>query len=621
MDLASASAAHQKGDLKAAERGYREVLAADPLNFDAIQLLAMVFSQTGRHAEAENLFSRARGLQPDHPSLAYNEGQAALLRADWPVAARLLAQAAESAPDIVELQSRLGHALFKLGRHEEAHLAYDRAFTIDPSYASAYLSFAEDLEDVGAVSQATEILKLGARRCPGNASLSYKLAMLLQAQGAHDFALARLDVALAQAPINADAHVARGVSLHVLGDQRAAAQAYERALALNPALPAAHSNASVLLHDIGQFENAKVAAQRAVELAPDYAEAHSNLGNALKDLGEIAQSIQAFDRALELRPEFTQARVNRAVARLTAGQLREGFDDYEARWHLSDPRIRRHPVNLPQPPDAASLNGKSVLVWWEQGLGDTLQFSLYIDRLKQLGASVVFEVQPELETFLAANTRADRVVTSPLAEGVDYQLPLMSVPRLLKSELSDIPTAGDPYRADPKKIVSWRERIAAGVQPRIGVVWAGNPARDGDRRRSLPLKPLLEAIPDRYQLIALQRHISPADRQFAVASGRIELHDERLEDFSDTAALCSIVDLVVTVDTSVAHLAGVMKKETLLLLERVPAWRWFLDRSDSPWYPSMRLLRQPSSDNWPAVLEELGKRLSSEAGNVPPRLS
>jgi tetratricopeptide (TPR) repeat protein len=609
-DLRAAHEAHQAGDLARAANAYRRILARDRDNFEALHQLAIVMCQQGDAAEGERLFQAALSVQPNDAAAWYNLGQSKLPKRDFQSALACFERAIQLDAKRAEALNALGFCLLQLGRAADALPALKHARDLDPTNPDPYSNLGDALLAVGDNAAALAVLAEGIRRCPTNVPLNFRYAMNLLAAGALQESIARLDLVLAAAPRLVDAHVARGVALQRLGDAPAALASYQRAVDLDPAAPAAYSNIAVLLNDVGRSAEALEWVDKAIALQPGYAEAHSNKGNVLKSLGNLEAAIGSYAKAAELAPNFAQSHVNLAVALLTVGRHREGWREYEWRWRLDDPRIRRPGYDLPVWTGEAPLAGKRLLVWWEQGFGDTLQFAATVAGLRKHGCRVVLEAQPTLAAFLSRNKVADAVIDTVRELGeFDYQIPILSLPAALGHDRQDIVAPAHPFTADPSLIEAWSERLGPRKKPRVGVVWSGNPNRDADADRSIRLAEFLACLPDNVEAISLQKDLSDADRSVLAKSASIAHFGAFLTDFSQTAALCANVDLVVAVDTSAAHLAALLGKETWLLLEKVPAWRWLLDREDTPWYPSVRLVRQTKSNDWSDVLSRVKTKL------------
>jgi hypothetical protein len=366
------------------------------------------------------------------------------------------------------------------------------------------------------------------------------------------------------------------------------------------------------LKDQGKLDEAVACYRRAVELKPDFAEVHNNLGEALKGQGKLDGAMACYRRALELKPDFAEAHWNLALTWLLAGDWQRGLPEYEWRWRKKNFVPRRFPQSLW---GGESLGGKTILLHAEQGLGDTMQFIRYASIVKRYDAAVIVECQKPLLGLLEGCSGVDQLV----AEGedlpaFDVYAPLLSVPGILKTTVETIP-AGIPYLfPSPVLLEKWRKRLLDIDGFKIGISWQGNPKYRGDCFRSIPLRcfaPLAQ-IPG-VCLINLQKgagteQLAEVRNLFPVLDFADEL-DQQSGPFMDTAAVMKNVDLVITSDSAAAHLAGALGVPVWVALPSVPDWRWLLDRSDSPWYPTMRLFRQKERGNWQGVFEEIKEAL------------
>lgn len=357
----------------------------------------------------------------------------------------------------------------------------------------------------------------------------------------------------------------------------------------------------------GRLADAAALFRRGTVFAPDLGALHNNLGAASLGLRQLDQAAACCRRAIDVNPADATAHYNLSSVLLSRGRLRQGFREHEWRWELPVMRAARQALRAPQWKGEPG-HGRILLVFAEQGLGDTLQFCRFAPMAAARGWRVVLGVQAALVRLLTGMAGLERVVPWPAGIGAfDRHCPMLSLPAVLGTDLDTIPAA--PYlRADPGMAIAWQRRLAAdhGTAPRIGVVWAAAPRphpdlQEVDRQRSLPPKLLapLFRIPG-LRFFSLQKGVPPAPPEFALID-----HMDEVVDFADTAALVSALDLVITVDTSMVHLAGGMGKPVWMLDRFAPCWRWLDGRDDSPWYPRMRIFRQTAPGDWPAVLERL----------------
>ena len=393
-------------------------------------------------------------------------------------------------------------------------------------------------------------------------------------------------------------------ALHLLGvvaqqrkDYVKSRQLIEQAIRINPHHASAHNNLGNTLKELGELEAAVRSYARAIELRPDQLEAISNCGNALKELGRPIEAIHCYDRALSLNPEHPEVHLNRALAKLLLGELREGFEEYEWRWLGEKLAPKRRHFEQPLWLGDTPLAGKTILLHAEQGLGDTLQFCRYAPVLAAQGARVLLEVQrPLLQTMLRLSGVSVVIEKGATLPDFDLHCPLLSLPLACKTDLHNIPLSEGYLTADPARVGHWQTQLGERTRPRVGLVWSGSTVHVNDRNRSLQLSQLLPQLPSGPEYICLQKELRDVDRDALTDSGMRFWGDE-LRDFDDTAALCALVDQVISVDTSVAHLAAAMGRPTKVLLPSVPDWRWLLGREDSPWYVSAQLVRQsPNCD-------------------------
>jgi len=563
--FARAQALHQAGRLAEAQGLYEQVLQADPRHADALHLLGYLWFQKGDIARALGLIGRAVELQPKNAGFRYNRGLIQQQAGRLEEAAQDFRQVAALQPADLGAWASLGEACLALGRPQEALDAFDRALALQPDP------------------------QFHANR-----------GVALRALGRPGEALAAHDRALALAPGYAEGWSNRGNVLKDLGRLDEALASFDRGLAISPRAPAVLVNRANVLRELGRLTDALAGYDQAIALNPAYPAAHHHRGILMMDLQRLPEALAAFDRALALNPGDTEAEAAKAMALLLAGDFERGLVLYERRAKRPPNAARERPPWLGEPP----VEGKTVLVWAEQGLGDTLQFCRYVPLLAERGARVVLQAQRPLLTLLRSLEGVQTLIAQDEAPPpFDLHVALMSLPVALGARPGGIPAPAAYLAADPAKVETWSQRLGPRTRPRIGLVWSGRPEHRNDRHRSLPLSRLLAALPQGYDYVSLQQEVRPADQATLAAHPELRHFGAELKDFADTAALVSQMDAVVTVDTSLAHLAGALGKDTRLLLSRIGQdWRWLTDRSDTPWYPAMRLHRQGADGDWALAL-------------------
>ena len=457
----------------------------------------------------------------------------------------------------------------------------------------------------GRLGEAEAVYRRVLDQEPKNLDALNNLAVIFGQRGQIEEAVEFLQRVIAINPRHAPTHYNLGVAFEKLKRPQEAGAAYRKAVECQPAYPAAWNNLGILLAHEGRLEEAVATYQQALQYQPNHAEALTNLGNALMQLARPAEAIAACKRAVELMPNHPTAHFNLGLAMLLSGDLAHGWEEYEWRWQRDDFPSRHLPQLLW---DGSDISGRTLLLHTEQGFGDAIQFVRYAPLLAAKGARVIVECQPELESLLRSVDGVKQVIArgKPLPY-FDAHLPMLSLPRVFATTLETIPTQ-IPYLApDGQRVENWRQRLATdGVVFRVGLTWAGKASHKNDSNRSLALEALAPlANLAGVTFYSLQK--GEAASQISHAQTTLKMHDVAgdLNDFADTAALISNLDLVIPVDTAAAHLAGALGKPVWTLLPFAPDWRWLLDRDDSPWYPSMRLFRQRTAGDWPEVIERL----------------
>jgi tetratricopeptide (TPR) repeat protein len=581
--LRHAQAFYEAGEWERAERLCTSILQLQPQQLDAIKLLGIIAAQSRRAPQALELLGRLVAARPDDPVAHNNYANVLRVLQRLDDALQSYERALRLKPDYAEAHSNRGGALLQLGRFADALQSCERALQFRPDYVQAHVNRGTALRELRRFDAAFEC---------------YERALQLK-------------------PDYSEAHALRGSVLQKLGRFEEALRSYERALQLKPDYAAAHLNRGSALQEFGRFGEARESYERALQLKPDYAEVYSNLGAWHYLRNEPEAAVVDLNRAIDIQPDLAVAYMNRAYAELLAGDLESGWVDHEWRWkampHLLDPRYpdrtRWHGLE--------SLTGKTIVLHSEQGLGDTLQFSRYAKPVADLGATVILEVQSPLATLLAnLEGLSQLVVRGEPLPSFDYHCPLMSLPLAFRTSLSTVPARVPYIRSDSLKTRLWKEKLGASTKLRVGLVWSGGFRRGQpelwsvNRRRNVPLAKLAALRNSDVTFYSLQKgRAAQAELTELKAVGwpGPELIDftESLRDFSDTAALMENLDLVISVDTSTAHLAGAMAKPVWIMNRFDGCWRWLLNRTDSPWYPTARLYRQQRAGDWDEVVERI----------------
>jgi tetratricopeptide (TPR) repeat protein len=494
----------------------------------------------------------------------------------------------------------------RAGQFEGALACIDRVLVLEPQHFEARCFLAKILAQLQrrldeALTVCDAVLALQARP-----DLINTRAAILGMLGRHEEALAACDRALALEPRSVYALSNRAMLLHNLRRGDEAIACYQHALALFPNDAALLTNFGAALADFWRPQDALTCYERALALQPNSADAMNGRGNALRLLCRFDEALRSFARAIELNPTHPMVRANHAQLTLLLGDFERGFQGYESRIAMLPPRadeLNQRALWLGQP-----LVGKRIVLHGEQGLGDTIQFARYVERVAQAGATVYLEVQPALKTLFSgyADTAGVFAQGEALPQS-EYRCSLMSLPFRFSTRLDTIP----PRRLQPDAhhLSKWRARLGAGSKLRIGICWSGSTTHGDDHNRSIAFAQFAQALPAGADYYSLQRELRESDATALAARKDVVHFGEELEDFADTAALTELMDLVLSVDTAVAHVAGALGKPLRLLLPLVPDWRWMLEREDTPWYPTARLVRQTRLGHWGDTLTRVRERL------------
>ncbi|MDD5176418.1 MAG: tetratricopeptide repeat protein [Sterolibacterium sp.] len=642
-----ALAMHQQGQLDLAESLYREVLHVQPTHFDSLLFLGHLSLQTGHTHNAVDFLSDAISINKNHPAAHFNYGLALLKLLRYENAIASFGRAIELKPDYSEAYNNQGSALQNLGQHENAIASFDRAIEFQPENEFAHNNRGISLQKLGQHIDAIASFDQAILLNNSNGVAHNNRGISLLNLGRHEEAIVSFNRAIELTPDYFEAFINRGIALPTQERHEEALVSFDRAIVLRPGNGVAHNSRGMSLLHMGRYEEAIACFDRAIELVPNYFEAFNNRGfalpyvgryeealdsldhaiddqeedsfdarnirgNVLRDLKRHEEALESYRQALDLRPEDATAHYNESMCLLQMGNFSEGWKKLEWRWQTE--RYKKDKRDFPQPLwlGKQDLCGRTILLHAEQGLGDTIQFCRYSKLLAAQGATVILEVQPELKSMLINLAGVSQIIArGELLPDFDYHCPLLSLPLAFNTRLDSIPAEKCYLRSDPEYLNIWQAKLGRKTLPRIGLAWSGNRLFGNDHNRSIPLSNFVKLLSAHAQFICIQKDVRATDSPILDERKDIAQFGTDLHDFSDTAALVDLMDLVISVDTSVAHLAGALGKPVWLLLPFNPDWRWLLDRNDSPWYPSATLFRQSRSNDWNEVFERVLGKLAS----------
>jgi tetratricopeptide (TPR) repeat protein len=641
---------HQQGRLAEAELRYRQVLDQDSRHADSLHLLGTLAHQTGRNEmavelirkaiavnkrqaayhsnlgtafqalgklnEAMESYRKALSLNPNLAEAHMNLGVVLNMLGKQGEAEARLRKALALRPDLAEVHLNLGNILQAQGKLDEAVASQQRALTLRPQLAEAHFSLGNTRQAQGKLEEAAESYWQALALRPDLAVVHVNLGNVLLAQEKREAAVACYERALSLKPDYAEVYYNLGNARQAQDKLDEAVACYERALILKPHLAEAHYNLGNTRQAQGNLDQAIACYERALLLSPNYAAAHYNLGYVLRELGRPDEALQRYARAVELQPDYYQARFAQALAQVLTGDFANGWCNYEYRWQSTDHDTPLRPY--PQPHwKGEKLAAGSVLIWGEQGIGDEIMFAGLIPDAIRTGNRIVLDCDARLKPLFARSFPEIEVMTGHTAADVlepevAAHLPIASLPRLYRSSEGTFAGTKSPYlKADPAEVARFRTHYGED-RKLVGLAWHTKAPKTG-RKRSIDLSllaPLL-ARPDT-RWISLQYGDFDVLEEQAEAACVPILIDRSVDQFTNVdlfAAQIAAMDRVITIDNSTAHLAGALGVPVWLLLPFASDWRWLREREDSPWYPTMRIFRQPRLGDWDSVVESVQKAL------------
>jgi tetratricopeptide (TPR) repeat protein len=585
--LENARRLHQAGKLVEAERLYQQILQGNGHDPEIWFLLGDALQGQGRLAEAVERYRQALQFQPNHVAARAGLGVTLASMRKLPEAVAELQQVIRLRPDFAQAHHNLGVALAELGNLDEAVMCLRQALILQPDYAEA----------------------------------RYNLGNVLVSQGKREEAVANFHRALELRPAYGEVYSNLGLALIDLRRSAEAVVYLQQGVRLRP-VPESHNNLGLALADLGRFDEAEASFKEALRINPSYIDAHANLANLYKEQGRSEEALAGYQVALWLNTDAPSTHWNRALTWLQQGDFTQGWQEYEWRW-----KRKQTPARAFRQPtwDGSPLDGRTILLYMEQGLGDMLQFIRYAPLVKERGGTVIVECPRFLIPLFSTCRGIDRIIAEgdPLPD-FNVQAPLLSLPRLFKTTLETVPATVPYLFPDSGLVEKWRQRLPSAEEFKIGISWQGNPHHQWDRHRSFPLAAFaaVARLPG-VRLVSLQK--GAGTEQLKTVSFEVIDFSQELDTtsgaFMDSAAIIKNLDLVITVDSAIAHLAGALGAPVWLALAAIVDWRWMFRREDSPWYPAMRLFRQPKLGDWASVFEritaEVSKRLhGGRAGAV-----
>jgi len=442
--------------------------------------------------------------------------------------------------------------------------------------------------------------------------IHYEQGNALREQNCLEEALRHFEQALALNPQHADAHFKRGSTLQRLNRLEEALASYDKVLAIDPQHADAHYNRGTVMQAYGRQDEAIECFEKSLAINPDEALAYNNLGILQAEQLRVEDAIECFDKATGLMPDYAQTYWNKSLLLILTGKYQEGWKLYE--WRFKTDSLKGNYYKFPKLAwrGEEDIRGKHLLIYAEQGLGDTIHFCRYLTQISALGAEIILEIPKTLVPFISTLNCPMTIVAkgSPLPR-FDAYCPMMSLPYAFNTTVETIP-AKTPYLfSDKDKVQRWQKKMGDKKGLRVGLVWSGSALHTDDLNRSIRLEELLPLTIFPIEWHSMQKEYQEYDLEYLKQHPEIQQHQEELNDFSDTAALVECMDLVISVDTSVAHVAGSIGKPVWILLPFAPDFRWMLDREDSPWYPTARLFRQSRAGDWQSVVAKVQSELSA----------
>jgi len=582
--------------------------------------------KAGQLAESEKYARQTLAIDAGHADSLHLMGRLCLAAKQNDLAIEWFAQAIRQNPNVADYFSNLGTVLQHQGRLDEAAKSFDRALILKPDFAEVWYKLGQVLQQQKRPDEAILSFDQALNVNPRYLEAANASALLHFDTGRYDEAILRFDRSLEIEPKQPGAFHLRGICQLRLQRFEEALADCKKALELAPDHPEITNNVGLILQRLARNEEALACFDKAIALNSQFALAFNHRGTSLSELRLFEEALASFARAIAIKADYADAHWNRALLQLLLGDFAAGWTARE--WGRKSEAVGFVDRQFAKPlwRGEEPIAGRTILLHSDEGLGDTIQFSRYATLVAQRGARVILEVQDLVHPLLSAIEGVSLCLpkTGTVLPDFDLHCPLSSLPLAFGTRLETIPSAVS-YLPAPSGACAqtWQARLGARDKLRVGLVWSGNPAHGNDRNRSMKLRALSPILDLDARFISLQKDVRPDDKATLLERNEIVDPTEQLSDFAATAALVSCLDLVITVDTSVAHLAGALGRPTWILLPYTPDYRWLLDRDDSPWYPTVRLFRQSESRDYTSVLQrvraELQRRIDAFKGQATAR--
>jgi tetratricopeptide (TPR) repeat protein len=613
----------QAGQAAQAREVCLAALQLAPQSCEVLLLLAFIALRAKQPHESIEWINRAIAENGELMEAYFLRGEAQQMVKQYEAAAASYDEVLRRRPNHADAMNNRGNACHALGQHERALKDYDKALELNPSKASFHNNRGLAIKALGDHPLAMACFQRAIGLQPDYGLAHFNFGLSLFATGRYQDAVASHDEAIRHMPDHGPSHWGRADALRATGQYEASLASYDTAISLEPHHADIYNNRGLLQHFWGKHHEALADFAIATRLNPLHADAHCNRGMALEALGQHTDALGHYDAAIALSPHHVAAHFNHALCDLTLGNYGEGWPEYEWRWQTEQLKSSELISDKPLWRGKESLRGKRILMHAEQGLGDSLQFCRFLPMVSELGATLIVQVQAPLAPLLRTMSGVAQVVAQGEAlPEFDVHCPFMSLPLAFGTTVDTVPFAPRYVWPSAHKALAWQQRLGARQAPRVGLAWAGAPhssravQRPVDVRRSIHLAQFAALNLPGAAFVSLQKGEPAVSQLRTLEEARwdgpaIQDLTADLHDFEDTAALVDQLDLVISVDTSVAHLAGALGKPVWLLNRFDTCWRWMTERDDSPWYPTMKIFRQPVAGDWDSVLAQVRAELQS----------